>query len=77
VVKNLSNNNGSEFDPNHVAAKTPVIEPEKLDTLGDEIPIEKIVEKITLVEDSPSVEVNGNGDNDKDEKKDDSESESE
>ncbi|MCI95032.1 H/ACA ribonucleoprotein complex non-core subunit NAF1-like, partial [Trifolium medium] len=67
--ENLSNNNGSELDPNHVAAKTPVTEPEKLDTLGDEIPIEKIVEKITLMEDSPSVEVNGN--EDKDEKEDD------
>ncbi|KAK2433405.1 H/ACA ribonucleoprotein complex non-core subunit NAF1 [Trifolium repens] len=71
----LSNNNGSELDPNHVAAKTQVTEPEKLDSLGDEIPIEKIVEKITLVEDSPSVEVNVN--EDKDEKEDDSESESE
>jgi len=66
----LSNNNGSELDANPFAAETPVAE--KLGTSGDEIPIEKSVERITLTGDPPSVEVNGNED-----KNDGSEGESE
>ncbi|CAK8538174.1 unnamed protein product [Lathyrus sativus] len=70
------NNNESEHDPNPVVAETPEPEAENIDTLDDEVPIEKIVEKITLAGDPSSVEVNGNEDKDNSDDEDESESES-
>ncbi|CAI8615995.1 unnamed protein product [Vicia faba] len=80
------NNDGSELNPNPIVAETPELElypssvaaetpeqgPEKIDTLDAEIPIEKIVEKITL-----AGELNGSDDKDNNDDQVDSESESE
>ncbi|KAK7312776.1 hypothetical protein VNO77_36903 [Canavalia gladiata] len=51
--------NGSDLDPNSIGVGTQEAEGEKFGTLGCAVPIEKCVEKITLVGASLSIEGNG------------------